>query len=178
MVRITSVLSGDLCVRSPHNRAMPIAAETKKRTLPVLGQLDSIAVISITTCERNLAACSHQVVGRGGESAASSAGAPCRQASPDSEGLGLFQNGMLERLGFETSIGCDYISAYERGKREPPLPVLLEYARASGVSMESLVDDELDLPKRLPKISVTKGWTSEGGPNQLRGRADRGVLWR
>jgi transcriptional regulator with XRE-family HTH domain len=65
--------------------------------------------------------------------------------------LGLSQNGMLTRLGFETSISRDYISAYERGKREPPLPVLLEYARAAGVSMETLVDDKLELPKRLSR---------------------------
>jgi hypothetical protein len=28
--------------------------------------------------------------------------------------------------------------------------VLLRYARAAGVSMDVLVDDELDLPERLP----------------------------
>src|SRR5438128_1598534 len=38
------------------------------------------------------------------------------------------------------------ISGYERGEREPPLPVLLAYARLAKVPMETLVDDELDLP--------------------------------
>jgi transcriptional regulator with XRE-family HTH domain len=70
--------------------------------------------------------------------------------------LGLSQNGMLTRLGFETSISRDYISAYERGKREPPLPVLLEYARAAGVSMETLVDDKLELPEGLSSGSGAK----------------------
>ena len=33
--------------------------------------------------------------------------------------------------------------------REPPLPVLLAYARAGGISMESLVDDDLELPEKF-----------------------------
>jgi transcriptional regulator with XRE-family HTH domain len=37
------------------------------------------------------------------------------------------------------------ISMYESGKREPPLIILLRYARLAKVSMESLVDDEIDL---------------------------------
>src|SRR5262245_29750087 len=65
------------------------------------------------------------------------------------QALGLSQNGMLKRLGFDQTITRDYVSDYERGKREPPLPVLLQYARAAGVLMEVLVDDNADLPKRL-----------------------------
>jgi transcriptional regulator with XRE-family HTH domain len=37
------------------------------------------------------------------------------------------------------------ISGYERGEREPPLPVLLAYARVGRVSVERLIDDDLDL---------------------------------
>lgn len=37
------------------------------------------------------------------------------------------------------------ISGYERGEREPPLPVLLAYARLAGVLVENLIDDKLDL---------------------------------
>ncbi|MGH9967997.1 MAG: helix-turn-helix transcriptional regulator [Pyrinomonadaceae bacterium] len=37
------------------------------------------------------------------------------------------------------------VSAYERGEREPPLLVLLAYARLAGVPMENLVDDSFDL---------------------------------
>jgi hypothetical protein len=39
---------------------------------------------------------------------------------------------------------------FELGEREPSLIVLLRYARAAGVSTDVLIDDELDLPKRLP----------------------------
>jgi len=40
------------------------------------------------------------------------------------------------------------ISEYERGKREPPLLVLLKYARLAGVSTDVLIDDKLKLPDK------------------------------
>jgi transcriptional regulator with XRE-family HTH domain len=46
-----------------------------------------------------------------------------------------------------------YIHRFEAGTREPSLLVLLEYSRAAGVTLESLVDDDLDLPERLPAKS-------------------------
>lgn len=64
--------------------------------------------------------------------------------------LGLSQTEMLSRLGVEDLIAYHSISKYELGLREPPLMILLQYARAAGVSMETLADDELDLPDRLP----------------------------
>ena len=64
--------------------------------------------------------------------------------------LGLSQAGMLKRLDAEDMIVYNRISDYELGKREPPLPILLQYARVAGVYVEDLIDDELDLPKRLP----------------------------
>jgi transcriptional regulator with XRE-family HTH domain len=66
------------------------------------------------------------------------------------EGLELSQSEMLRRLGFEDVLIYNRISDYELGKREPPLPVLLQYARAAGVCPEVLIDDELELPARLP----------------------------
>ena len=39
------------------------------------------------------------------------------------------------------------ISVYENGKREPPLPTLLAYARLAKVSVETLIDDDMSLPK-------------------------------
>ena|ERR1051326_1241727 len=67
--------------------------------------------------------------------------------------LGLSQNGMLRRLNSPDKLLQTSISGYERGVREPPLLVLLEYARAAGVCMDALVDDSLDLPKKLPGSS-------------------------
>ena len=62
--------------------------------------------------------------------------------------LGLSQNELINRLGVE--LAQNRVSDYERGKGEPPLPLLLRYARLAGVCLERLVDDELDLPARLP----------------------------
>jgi transcriptional regulator with XRE-family HTH domain len=64
--------------------------------------------------------------------------------------LGLSQNGMLRRLGLDATYDRSTISGYERGEREPPLPVLLKYARAANVYMDVLVDDELNLPDVMP----------------------------
>lgn len=58
--------------------------------------------------------------------------------------LGLSQSEIASRLGVDNRAS---ISGYERGEREPPLPVLLAYARLAGVSIESLVDDKMKLPK-------------------------------
>jgi transcriptional regulator with XRE-family HTH domain len=60
--------------------------------------------------------------------------------------LNLSQNEMLSRLGLH-HLNRTTVSAYELGTGEPPLPVLLKYARLAGVCLERLVDDELDLPK-------------------------------
>jgi transcriptional regulator with XRE-family HTH domain len=65
--------------------------------------------------------------------------------------LELSQNGMIERLGVELT--QNRISEYETGKGEPPLPILLLYARAVNISTDVLIDDELDLPAQLPKRS-------------------------
>ena len=68
--------------------------------------------------------------------------------------LGLSQNGMLEHLGFSEELFRSNVSQYERGTRVPPLPVLLEYARAAGVYVDDLIDDEFDLPEKIPgKVS-------------------------
>jgi len=64
--------------------------------------------------------------------------------------LGLSQPEMLRRLGVQDQIDYTTSSKYELDKNEPPLDILLQYARAAGVHMEDIVDDELDLPARLP----------------------------
>ena len=66
------------------------------------------------------------------------------------QALGLSQTEMLYRLGVENIIVYNQISRYETGSHEPPLRILLAYARAAGVPMETIVDDELDLPAKLP----------------------------
>jgi transcriptional regulator with XRE-family HTH domain len=62
--------------------------------------------------------------------------------------LGLSQNELIRELKIELT--QNRISEYETGKGEPPLPVLLRYARLANVSTDVLIDDELDLPEKLP----------------------------
>jgi predicted RNase H-like HicB family nuclease/transcriptional regulator with XRE-family HTH domain len=64
--------------------------------------------------------------------------------------LGLSQNAMIRHLGFEENVTQNILTNYELGSREPTLLMLLAYARAAGVHMEALVDDNLDLPDKLP----------------------------
>ena len=66
------------------------------------------------------------------------------------QGLGLSQNGLIRDLGLAGQLSQGKISEFETGRREPSLLILLKYARAAGVVMDVLVDDELDLPERLP----------------------------
>jgi transcriptional regulator with XRE-family HTH domain len=65
--------------------------------------------------------------------------------------LDLSQSEMLKRLDVEDQIDYTAISKYELGRNEPSLIILLRYARVARVHMEDLVDDEMDLPSRLPK---------------------------
>jgi len=66
------------------------------------------------------------------------------------EALGVSQAEMFRRLDVEGLSEVKRISDYEIGKSEPPLPVLLQYARVAGVCVDVLIDDELDLPAKLP----------------------------
>lgn len=64
--------------------------------------------------------------------------------------LGLSQNEIINRLGFGEELIREELSAFERGIRQPPLGLLLEYARVARVRVEVLIDDELDLPDGIP----------------------------
>ncbi|HLL71413.1 MAG TPA: helix-turn-helix transcriptional regulator [Pyrinomonadaceae bacterium] len=64
--------------------------------------------------------------------------------------LGLSQQDMWRRLWPEESVTYDRISKFETGRNEPPLEILLQYARIAGIHTEALIDDQLDLPDKLP----------------------------
>lgn len=74
-------------------------------------------------------------------------------------GLGLSQTQMLERLGYSDSMHYGRISEYEQDKREPSLMILLAYARAASVHLEDIVDDNFDLPRKLPGSVNYRGIT-------------------
>lgn len=63
------------------------------------------------------------------------------------ENLSLSQTEMLIKLGYppDKREFRSIISAYELGKREPTLLDLLKYARLAGVTVEAVIDDELEL---------------------------------
>ena len=64
--------------------------------------------------------------------------------------LGLSQSQMMKALDLDQKLFASAVSGYEIGTREPPLPVLLKYARLAGISTDLLIDDEIDLPRLLP----------------------------
>ena len=75
----------------------------------------------------------------------------------------LSQNGMIRRLGLADDLVQADVSAFELGTREPALPHLLRYARTAGIIVDVLIDDELDLPKKLasdPTHGVVKPMTA------------------
>jgi transcriptional regulator with XRE-family HTH domain len=71
--------------------------------------------------------------------------------------LGLSQNEMLRHLGLDEEMTRGRISGYELGTREPSLPTLLRYARSAGLCVDDLIDDELELPRRIPGSSKHTG---------------------
>jgi transcriptional regulator with XRE-family HTH domain len=73
--------------------------------------------------------------------------------------LGLSQSELLRQLGLEDAMDYRRISEFERGTTEPHLSVVLQYARTAGVHMEDIVDDEFDLPERLPGTVRYQGLT-------------------
>ena len=71
--------------------------------------------------------------------------------------LGLTQEQMIGRLKYSDSpLHTSYISGFETGDREPPLPVLLAYARCVGISTDVLIAAALDLPGKLTKAKTTE----------------------
>jgi transcriptional regulator with XRE-family HTH domain len=75
----------------------------------------------------------------------------------------LSQNGMIRRLGLTDELVQADISSFELGTREPALPYLLRYARTAGVTVDVLIDDDIDLPSKLasdPTHGVVKATTT------------------
>lgn len=62
--------------------------------------------------------------------------------------MGLSQNQLIEALDLKEVLYQSNISSYENGEREPPLPVILAYAKLAEISTDILIDDRLDLTKR------------------------------
>ncbi len=61
------------------------------------------------------------------------------------QALGISQPELAKRL--DAGIPYNDISKYEHDKNEPPLMVLLAYSRVSGIPVERIIDDSLDLDR-------------------------------
>ena len=59
--------------------------------------------------------------------------------------LGVSQGELVRQLGVQALIEHTTISKYELNKNEPPLGILLAYARLAGIPVERIIDDELEL---------------------------------
>jgi len=60
--------------------------------------------------------------------------------------LNLTQQQMAELVHHKRSpVYPGHVSEFEAGRREPSLLVLLKYARAASVTVDALIDDDLDL---------------------------------
>jgi transcriptional regulator with XRE-family HTH domain len=71
--------------------------------------------------------------------------------------LGLSQNGLIRQMGFTDDLTQAQISMFERGLRQPSLPILAAYANVANVYVEALITDDVDLPGRLPARSKSEG---------------------
>ena len=55
----------------------------------------------------------------------------------------------LIKAGAERAIHSGYVADYESGKREPSLLVILAYAKTVTISTDALINDEMELPRKL-----------------------------
>lgn len=71
--------------------------------------------------------------------------------------LDLSQDEIVRELHLESWLTREEISKYERGLRVPSLPTLLKYARIAGLIVDDLIDDDVEIPRRLSrKVSVKR----------------------
>jgi transcriptional regulator with XRE-family HTH domain len=59
--------------------------------------------------------------------------------------LNMSQTQMARAL--ELKVHYSAVSNFELGTREPDLIVVMRYARLAGISMETIVDDQMNLPE-------------------------------
>jgi transcriptional regulator with XRE-family HTH domain len=87
--------------------------------------------------------------------------------------LELSQNQMISRMGLMDELLREEVSDFERNKRIPSLEVILQYARAANVSVEALIDDEIDLPAKLPANPKSEGIAKKPTLKKVRPRVER-----
>lgn len=95
---------------------------------------------------------SRQEVSPDGDEKTPGARAAAGEALKSRQLLGLTQEELAARMSHLPSAPHPgHISRFEGGLREPNLIYLLEFSRLSGVTLECLLDDEMDVPNKLKK---------------------------
>lgn len=86
-----------------------------------------------------------------------------------SRGLTLIS--LLKSLGYGNKEGIydSTVTTYESGKKEPPLLVLLAYARLGDVSVDSLVDDSIGLEEFKSGVKGAAGQKEASAPATFKG---------
>lgn len=87
--------------------------------------------------------------------------------------MGLSQNQIISRMGLAETLLREEVSDFERNRRIPPLEVILQYARVANITVEALIDDELQLPDVLPSTVRHEGIRLEGNTSKQRKGPDR-----
>jgi len=82
------------------------------------------------------------------------------------ETLRLSQDTIIPLLGLEGELARTEISSYERGRREPALHVILAYGDLAGVYVDVLINDNLDLPEKLPASPKSPGIPCPAAPKR------------
>jgi transcriptional regulator with XRE-family HTH domain len=83
--------------------------------------------------------------------------------------LNLTLEQMIEFLNYkESPLYPTNISGMERGEREPPLQLLLAYARLIGISTDMLIDDAADIPEKISVNTQSIGIRRFKRQNKLR----------
>lgn len=63
---------------------------------------------------------------------------------------------LLVKYGAEETTHSGYVADFETGKRAPSLLGVLAYAKIIGVCTDVLLDDEMNLPDKLPSKAKHK----------------------
>ena len=69
----------------------------------------------------------------------------CKEAPANPTQLRSVSRRVGQTTGVQALIEHTTISKYELNKNEPPLTILLAYARLAGIPVEQIIDDELEL---------------------------------
>lgn len=80
--------------------------------------------------------------------------------------LRLSQSQLVDHLKLRGVMNYNRISKFENGTSEPTLIILLRYARVAGVCVDVLIDDRLNLPRKLPSTPSHTGIDLTTPPNQ------------